>query len=142
MITHNNLYNFWVRSKGAWVSKLVNVVVSLLDEKELLAISQIHLLDQVEFGVTMSWKYNTKEESGHMSWCVDSKQPGLVFTNKSLATDTPRILNYQMVNDNKLIITFGKLEETFFLESDRRRLRELRYEGKLVRRLWENKVCA
>jgi len=37
------------------------------------------------------------------------------------------------------VITADKFSETFLLDSDRRRLRELRVEGKLIRRLWENK---
>jgi hypothetical protein len=142
MIIHNNLYNFWSRSQGIWFSKLVKVVVGLLDEQELLSISQAHLLTEPEFGVKMSWEYNTKPESGQMSWCVDANQPGFVFTNKGLTTDKPCVLTYQMVNPNKLVMTSDKLEETFLLDSDSRRLRELRCEGKLLRRLWEHKLGA
>ena len=137
---HYNLYNFWSRSEGLWVSKLVKVTVKFLDEQELLVVSKIHALDNTEFGVRVSWEYTKKEESGHMSWCVDSHHLGLVFTDKSLLSDTPpQILNYQMINENKLVITAGKYEETFLIHDDTRRLRELRYDGKLVRRLWENK---
>ena len=75
-----------------------------------------------------------------MSWCVDGKHLGLVFTDKGLSNDTPpQILDYQM-KDNKMVITTGKYEESFLLDGDIRRLRELRYDGKLVRRLWENKL--
>ncbi len=142
MFFHHDLYDFWFRSKGVWVSKLVKVTVGLLDEEELLAISQIHKLSEVEFGVKMDWNYVTKDESGQMSWCVDANQPNLVFTSKSLNSDTPRILDYQMIEANKLVIKFGKLEETFYLENDNKRLRELRQEGKLLRRLWEEKLSA
>lgn len=143
MFIHQNLYNFWSRSEGIWLSKLVKVRVSFLDEQELLSISQIHLLTDAEFGVKMSWEYNLKAESGHMSWCADANQPGLIFTDKSLSKDSlPGIFDYQMVNEHKLVMTVGKYEETFILDGDSRRLRELRYEGKLLRRLWENKFCA
>jgi hypothetical protein len=47
-----------------------------------------------------------------------------------------------MVNEHKLVMTVGKYEETVVLEGDTRRLREQRYEGKLLRRLWENKFRA
>ena len=78
-----------------------------------------------------------------MSWCVDSNHSGLVFTDKSLSKDSlPRIFDYQMVNDHKLVMTVGKYEETVVLDGDTRRLREQRYEGKLLRRLWENKFRA
>ncbi len=39
-------------------------------------------------------------------------------------------------------MSVGKYEETVMLESDRRRLREQRYDGKLIRGLWEEKVRA
>ena len=140
LFKHYHLYNFWSRSEGLWVSKLVKVTVRFLDEQELLVVSKIHALDNTEFGVRVSWEYSKKEESGHMSWCVDSHHLGLVFTDKSLLSDTPpQILNYQMIDENKLVITAGKYEETFLIHDDTRRLRELRYDGKLVRRLWENK---
>lgn len=140
MLIHQQLHDFWSRSEGIWFSKLVKVRVSLLDEQELFSISQIHLLTTAEFGVKMNWEYNIREESGQMSWCADSSQPGLVFTNKSLAKDSkPSIFDYQMIDKNQLVITVGKYEETFILDGDSRRLRELRYEGKLVRRLWETK---
>jgi len=143
MFIHKNLYNFWSRSEGVWLSKLVKVRVSLLDEQELSLISQIHLFTEAEFGVNMSCEYNLKEESGYMSWCVDSNHSGLVFTDKSLSKESlPRIFDYQMVNDHKLVMTVGKYEETVVLEGDTRRLREQRYEGKLLRRLWENKFRA
>lgn len=91
----------------------------------------------------MSWKHNTKEDSGHMSWCVDANQPGLVFTDKSLLSDSlPQIVGYQMVDDNQIGMTAGNYEETILLEGDSRRLRELKFKGKLIRRLWENKFVA
>lgn len=140
IVKHYKLYSFWLRSEGIWFSKLVKVTVKLLSAQELLAISFLHRINQVEFGVRINWEDNIKEESGHMSWCVDANQPGLVFTDKGLSSDSPpQILDYQMFDDNKLVITTGKYEETFLLDGDQRRLRELRYDGKLVRRLWENK---
>ena len=143
MQTSNKLYNFWSRSQGVWVSKLVTVIVSWLEEQELLSISQIHNLTGAEFGVKMAWRYSKKPESGNMSWCVNANYPNLVFTNKSLTNDSlPRVFSYQMLDANQLVITAGKYEETFLLEGDNRRLRELRYEGKLIRRLWEEKVGA
>jgi hypothetical protein len=141
MLTHSQLYNFWLRSQGMWVSRLVTVSVNWLDNQELAAISQIHYLSATEFGVKMSWQYNKKSDSGNMCWCVDTDQPQLVFTNKSLtANSPPRIFDYRMLAENKLIITAGKYEEMFLLETDNHRLRELRIEGKLIRRLKEQKV--
>lgn len=142
-VKHDNLYSFWFRSKGLWFSKLVKLTVRLLSVQELLTISKIHHLDQAEFGVKMSWEHNIKEDSGHVSWCVDANQPGLVFTNKGLLSDSlPQIFDYEMVDDNQLVMTAGNYEETILLEGDIRRLRELRFEGKLIRRLWENKFVA
>jgi len=139
---HQPLYDFWLRSTGVWVSPLVIVNVRFLEKQEIFSIGQIHNLEQVEFGVNMLWEYRKKTESGYMSWCVDACQPNLVFTNKGLTNNNPCILNYQLLNANKLIITVDKLEETFILTNDGRRLRELRYEGKLLRRLREKKVDA
>jgi hypothetical protein len=142
-LKHYNLYDFWLRSQGIWFSKLVKVAVKVFSKKENIQISQIHHLAQVEFGVSMSWEYYTKPELGHMSWCVDSNQSNLIFTDQSISSDTsPQIFNYQMVNDNKLIVTNGKYEEMFVLDSNSRRLRELKCEGKLIRRIWENKFAA
>lgn len=138
---HYKLYDFWSRSEGIWFSNLVKVAVRLLDAQEVLAVSQIHDLEQAEFGIRMSWEYNTKAQSGQMSWCVDANLPGRMFTDKSLSSNNPQIVHYQLVNDNQLVTTAGKYEETFLLKSDSRRLRELRYDGKLVRRLWENKFA-
>lgn len=78
-----------------------------------------------------------------MSWCVDANQPGLVFTDRGLSSHSPpQIFNYQMVDDNQLVMAAGKYEETILLEGDNRRLREQRFKGKLIRRLWENKLVA
>lgn len=143
MFIHNELYKFWLPSIGVWDSHLLTLTVKWLDEEELLLISKIHHLHQAEFGVKMSWEYKKKSDSGHMSWCVDAARPNLVFTNKSLAPESsPRIFNYQLLAANKLVMSVGKYEETVMLESDRRRLREQRYDGKLIRRLWEEKVRA
>lgn len=143
MFTHTQLYNFWLRSQGIWDSQLVTVTVSWLDERELASVSQIHHLSATEFGVKMTWQYKKKSASGDMCWCVDAQQPQLVFTDKSLTDNSPpRIFNYQILAVNKLIITAGKYEETFVLESDNRRLRELRIEGKLIRRLKEQKIAS
>jgi len=138
---HYKLYDFWFRSEGIWFSKLVKVAVRFLDAQEVLIISQIHELEQPEFGIRMSWEYNTKAESGQMYWCVDANQKGRIFIDKSLSDNNPQIAYYQLIDDNKLVTTVGKYEETFFLKGDSRRLRELRYDGKLVRRLWENKFA-
>lgn len=48
MFIYKNLYNFWSRSEGVWLSKLVKVRVSLLDEQELSLISQIHLFTEAD----------------------------------------------------------------------------------------------
>lgn len=143
MFTHTQLYDFWLRSQGIWDSQLVTVTVSWLDERELASVSQIHHLSATEFGVLMTWQYKKKSASGDMCWCVDAERPQLVFTNKSLTNDSPpRIFNYQILAANKLIITAGKYEETFLLESDNLRLRELRIESKLIRRLKEQKIAS
>ena len=141
MLIHDNLYHFWFRSVGSWDSLLVKVAASWLSEQELLSLSQIHHLSQPEFGVKVSWEYKKKSEEGNMSWCVDANHPNLIFTNKTLKHNSPpSILNYQLPDANKLVITVDDLEETFMLASSTRRLRELRYQGKLLRRLWEQKV--
>jgi hypothetical protein len=136
---HDNLYQFWRRSEGIWFSKLVNVTIRLLPQTELLAISQRHLLEQPEFGVRMSWEYNTKPQSGQMIWCVDTAYPGLLFADRSMLDNSPQIFDYQMTGDQHLVITADKYCETFLLDGNHRRLRELRVEGKLIRRLWEHK---
>ncbi len=136
---HDKLHQFWRRSEGIWFSKLVNLTVRLLPQAELLAISQRHLLEQPEFGVRISWEYNTKQQSGQMLWCVDTDYRDLIFSDRSMLNDSPQIFDYQMINEQHLVITADKYSETFLLDGDRRRLRELRVEGKLIRRLWENK---
>ncbi len=137
---HDRLYQFWSRSQGLWLSKLTKVTLSFLSELELQAFRQIHSLAQPEFGVRMAWEYQIKEEKRQMSWCVDAAQPGLVFTNKSVtAHSLPAIYHYQMVGNHILVTASGELEERTVLEGDSQRLRELRCEGKLVRRHWENK---
>jgi hypothetical protein len=140
---HCNLYQFWWRSQGLWLSKLVKVTLRFLDEQELQTIQQIHTLEQPEFGVRMAWEYQTKSEVGQMAWCVDTNQPSLVFTNHGIADNTlPAIYNYQMVGDLTLVTTNGEIEERTALDGNSRRLRELRTGGKLVKRLWENKFSA
>lgn len=139
---HDNLYDFWSRSQGIWFSKLVTVTIRLLYERELFTISQIHQLNSPEFGIKMNWEYHTREELGQMSWCVDTTQPNSVFTDRDLFAPSPAIYDYRLIRDHQLVMTAGKYEETCWLEGNCRRLREQRYEGKLVRRLWENKVGA
>jgi hypothetical protein len=140
---HGNLYQFWWRSQGLWLSKLVKVTLRLLDEQELQTFQQSHALEQPEFGVRMAWEYQTKLEVGQMVWCVDAAQPTLVFTDRSIADSTPpAIYHYQMVDDRTLVTTNGEVEERTALDGDSRRLRELRSGGKLVKRLWENRFSA
>ena len=141
MFIHDSLYHFWFRSIGVWDSLLVKVTANWLSEQELISLCQIHHLSQPEFGVTVSWEYKKRSDSGNMSWCVDANHASLIFANKTLKPDSPpSVLNYKLPDANKLVITVGQLEETFVLASDKRRLRELRYQGKLLRRLWEEKV--
>ena len=141
MLIHDNLYHFWFRSLGVWDSLLVKVTTSWVSDQELLSLCKTYNLTQPEFGVHVSWEYKKKLESGNMSWCVDTNHPNLIFANKTLKHDSPpSILNYQLLDANKLVIKVAQLEETFVLASDKRRLRELRYQGKLLRRLWEEKV--
>jgi hypothetical protein len=141
---HQELYDFWSRSEGLWHSKLVKVAIKILTPPDLLAITQLHLLEQPEFGIRMSWEYNTSSGSGQMLWCVDAKCPNLVFTDKGISPNTqPSMYHYQLLSSDILITIDGKAEETNVLEqNNNRRLRELRYDGKLIRRHWENKFGA
>jgi hypothetical protein len=101
---------------------------------------QLHPLEHVEFGVYLSWDYFTKDESGQMSWCVDAEHTDVVFTNQGLLKQSsPQAYQYQMLDDDTLVMTAGNYQETVRLETDRRRLREHRYDGKLIRRVWEHK---
>jgi hypothetical protein len=140
---HDRLYQFWARSQGLWLSKLTKVTLSFLDEPELNAFQHIQPLITADFGVRMAWEYQTKAETGQMSWCVDATQPGLILTNKSVTPDSPpAIYRYQMIDDHVLITAAGDIEERTALEDDCQRLRELRRQGKLVRRFWENRFNA
>jgi hypothetical protein len=137
---HSNLYQFWWRSQGLWLSKLAKVTLRFLDEQELQAFQPIHTLEAPEFGVRIAWEYQTKSDVGQMVWCVDTNQPNLVFTNQGIADNTPpAIYHYQMVGNLTLVITKDEIEERTTLDGDSRRLRELRTGGKLVKRLWENR---
>jgi hypothetical protein len=140
---HYQLYDYWLRSTGIWVSPLLTLNVDWLNESEISAIAQIHALERVEFGIKMSWEYRKKLDSDYMSWCVDTKHPNVVFTDKSISHNSAHsIFSYQMRDPNRLVMSVGKYEETIVLESYNKRLREHRYEGKLMRRLWETKVDA
>lgn len=140
---HEQLHNFWVRSEGIWFSQLAKVTVKLLDEQELLAISQIFLLTQAEFGVRINWEFNTKAESGSMAWCVDASKPSLLFTDETLPYEhLPQIFSYRLINDNQLAIATGESEEIYWLDGNSRRRRELRYQNQLVSRVWESKFTA
>jgi hypothetical protein len=100
-------------------------------------------LEQPEFGIKMAWEYQTKLEAGQMVWCVDAAQSGLIFVNRGIIeSHLPAIYRYRMIDDHTLITTMGEIEERTVLESDSRRLRELRTGNKLVRRLWENRFSA
>jgi hypothetical protein len=140
---HSTLHQFWQRSQGIWLSKWVKVTLRLLDAQELQIFQQIHTLEHPEFGVKMAWEYQTKPEGGQMMWCVDAKQPSLVFTDHGITDGSPpAIYQYQMVGDRTLVTTIDEIEERTDLEGDSRRLRELRTAGKLVKRLWEIKFSA
>ena len=59
-------------------------------------------------------------------WCVDTQYPNCIWTDKGLKVGSlPQRLNDKMLAQNKLVITIGKLEEIFYLKSDRNRWREL-----------------
>lgn len=140
---HCNLYKFWWRSQGLWLSKLAKVTLRFLDEQELKTFRQIHSLEQPEFGVRMAWEYQTKSEIGQMVWGVDAAQPRLMFADRGLVENSPpAIYHYQMLGDRTLVTTNGEVEEHTVLEGDSHRLRELRTGGKLVKRLWENRFSA
>jgi hypothetical protein len=140
---HDRLYRFWQRSQGIWLSKLVNMTIRLLDPQEFLASTPIETLKTPEFGIKLSWEYNTKAESGQMFWWVDLDRGNLIFTNKGIEdASQPSIYHYQMISDDTLVTAIGKFEETNLLEGNSRRLREIRFDGQLVRRHWESKFSA
>jgi hypothetical protein len=141
---HQKLYDFWSRSEGLWHSKLVKIAIKILTASDLLTVSQLHQLTQPEFGIRMSWEYNISQETGQMLWCVDASSPNAVFTNRGLNPNTqPSVYQYQLLSNDILITIDGKAEETNVLEpGNNRRLRELRLDGKLIRRHWESKFGA
>jgi hypothetical protein len=137
---HRNLHQFWWRSQGLWLSKLAKVTLRLLDERELQTLQKVHALERPEFGIKMAWEYQTKSEAGQMLWCVDAAQSSLMFTSRGMTDDSsPTVYHYQMIDDHTLITTMSEIEERTVLEGNSRRLRELRSEDRLVRRLWENR---
>jgi hypothetical protein len=116
---HHQLYDFWLRSTGVWVSPLLTLNVNWLNQAEIFAIAQTHHLERVEFGIKMSWEYRKKPDSDYMSWCVDTKHPHVVFTDKSISYNSPpSIFNYQMRDVNRLVMSVGKYEETIPLLSN------------------------
>ncbi len=141
---HQKLYDFWFRSEGLWLSKLVKVSINFLSPPDLLSVTQLHQLQQPEFGIRMSWEHHTSEASGQMLWCVDGNHPNSIFTNKGINPNSQSsVYQYHLLSDDILITIDGKAEETNFLEpNNTRRLRELRYDGKLIRRHWEDKYRA
>ncbi len=141
---HQKLYDFWSRSEGLWLSKLVKVSINFLPPPDLLTVTQLHQLQQPEFGIRMSWEHNTSESSGQMLWCVDANLPHSVFTTNGINPDSqPSVYHYHLLSDDILITIDGKAEETNLLEpNNTRRLRELRYDGRLIRRHWEDKYRA
>jgi hypothetical protein len=137
---HCNLYQFWERSQGLWLSKLAKVTIRFLDESELQLFQQIHALEQPEFGIKMAWEYEIKADIGQMMWCVDAAHSSVVFADRGITNrDPPTTYHYRMMADFTLITTNGEVEERTALDGDSRRLRELRADGKLVKRLWENR---
>lgn len=140
MLTHDSLYTFWLRSQGIWFSKLVNVTIKLLECGELLANDSVENIEHSEFGIRLGWEYNTKSEAGQMLWWTRSDRPGLIFTNKGIGNFTqPATYTYSLPSKDTLITSIGQFEETNILDGDNRRLRELRFDGKLMRRHYEQK---
>jgi hypothetical protein len=141
---HTKLYEFWSRSEGLWLSKLVKVSIKLLTPTDLLAVTLLYQLEQPEFGIRLSWEKNISEGFGQMIWCVDASQANSIFTNMGINPDSqPSVYHYHLQSDDTLITIYGKAEETNLLEqNNNRRLRELRYDGKLIRRHWEDKFGA
>lgn len=132
---HQKLYDFWLRSAGLWLAKLVKVVIKMLTPPDLAIVTQLHQLEQAEFGIRMSWEYSLRNESGQMIWYVTADHPDTLFTNHGINPDRqPGIYHYQLLGDDILRTIDGKAEETNILEkSNQSRLRELRYDGKLIR---------
>lgn len=154
--SHNALYQFWLRScrasqgesQGVWCSNLATVTVRFLTASELQEVGQLHHLKNIEFGICVQWQYNNKPQAGQIRWCVDSKHPHLIFPDRSAAktfanradaSDKPPVLYYTLFNANEISITIGDLEERVYLQHDTYRLREIRQNGQLIRRVWENK---
>jgi hypothetical protein len=143
MLTHQSLYEFWHRSQSLWSCKLTQVSIYFLSTAELANLRQLHQLEQVEFGVRLGWKYLTRDGAGEMAWCVDAAHPGIIFTDKDVLEQySPQVYQYQMPDSNTLVMSVDKYEETIHLETEHRRLREHRYDGKLMRRVWEHRVEA
>lgn len=138
---HDKIHEFWSKSIGSWQSKLAVLTVDWLDNQELLLISKIHDLAKTDFGIKMSWKYKNKNESGYAFWGIERGYSNSIFSSTDFKdNDMSRVLTYQMINLDKLVTISGEYEERFFLETEKKRLRELRYAGRLIRRIKEERV--
>ncbi|GEM_PF-4167261 len=102
-----------------------------------------------------------------MNCCTDSEQPGLMFcqfgsnvTEQNLKDDNRGrilkevipdmknlilsnsfiVLDYIFVDSHTLITSSGKYKATTRLESENKRYREETYDGRVIRRVWEEKL--
>ncbi|MEO0969430.1 MAG: hypothetical protein AAFX80_14160 [Cyanobacteria bacterium J06639_18] len=102
-----------------------------------------------------------------MNCCTDSEQPGLMFcqfgsnvTKQNLRDDNRGrilkevipdmkslvlsnsfiVLDYIFVDSHTLITSSGKYKATTCLESENKRYREETYDGRVFRRVWEEKL--
>jgi hypothetical protein len=140
-LKHQDLYDFWLRSEGFWFSKLAKITIQLIEPSVFVDLAHSHQLQDPEFGIRINWEYSHQQTPGQMIWCVDAAHPSLVFTNQSISPGSlPSVYQYRMLSDNSLVTTDGHAEETNWLKQDHRRLREIRRAGKLIRRIWENKL--
>ena len=102
-----------------------------------------------------------------MNCCTDPQQPGLMFcqfgsnvTEQNLENDRQGrilkevipdmksliltnsfiVLDYIFVDSNTLITKSGKYKATTRFDTDTKRFREETYDGRVVRRVWEEKL--
>lgn len=149
--------------------KLINTedVLSIAEHYEL---TQIDFGVQVTWKYNQNQNKDKNKDINFeylMNCCTDSEQPGLMFcrfgsnvTEENIKTDdrgrilkevipdmkslilnnTFIALDYIFVDSDTLITKSGKYKATTRFETDRKRFREETYDGRVVRRVWEEKL--
>jgi hypothetical protein len=79
---HQKLYDFWSRSVGLWQAKLVKVMIEILTPPDRAIVTQLHQMEEAEFGIRLSWEYSLRNESGQMIWCVTANHPDTLFADQ------------------------------------------------------------